>query len=136
MTSLFDGEDQFRITHQEMIKGIAGYGYHDTLTVPIIENTAYEHELADSLGDCIRNNPKSIAVLVRRHGMYVWGSTWEEAKRHGECLHYLFEIAINMHRLGMDFLVPPAPVTNSGKIAGKRSFGEIEASTDGHSGHK
>ena len=66
-----------------------------------------EHELADSLGEAIAKNPKSCAILVRRHGMYVWGDTWEEAKRHGECLHYLFEIAINMHKLGLDFNSPP-----------------------------
>ena len=36
-----------------MIKGIAGYGYFDELCIPIIENTAWEHELADSLGEAI-----------------------------------------------------------------------------------
>ena len=55
-------------------------------------------------------NPKSVAILVRRHGMYVWGKTWEEAKRHGECLHYLFEVAISMKKLGMDFQSAPAPL--------------------------
>lgn len=104
------GESSFRISHQEMIKGITGYGYFDELEIPIIENTAWEHELADSLGEAIANNPKAVAILVRRHGMYVWGKTWEEAKRHGECLHYLFEIAISMRKLGMDFTSPPAPL--------------------------
>lgn len=51
-----------------------------------------------------------MAILVRRHGMYVWGKTWEEAKRHGECLHYLFEVAISMKKLGMDFQSAPAPL--------------------------
>jgi methylthioribulose 1-phosphate dehydratase/enolase-phosphatase E1 len=97
-----------------MIKAIAGYGYFDELVVPIIENTAWEHELADSLGDCIRRNPKAVAVLVRRHGMYVWGATWEQAKRHGEGLHYLFEVAVNLRRLGViDLCAPPASVTVS-----------------------
>jgi len=110
VTSLCEGESSFRISHQEMIKGIVGHGYFDELVVPIIENTAHEHELADALGECIASNPKTCAVLVRRHGMYVWGRTWEEAKRHGECLHYLFEVAINMKKLGMDFNCPPLPV--------------------------
>ncbi len=96
-----------------MIKGIAGYGYFDTLRIPIIENTAWEHELADSLGEAIANNPRACAVLVRRHGMYVWGNTWEEAKRHGECLHYLFDIAIRMKQLGMDFNAPPRPLPSA-----------------------
>ena len=96
-----------------MIKGITGHGYFDELIVPIIENTAWEHELADSLGEIIKKYPKSYAVLVRRHGMYVWGKNWEEAKRHGECLHYLFEVAINMRKLGLDFNKPPSPMVAS-----------------------
>lgn len=108
-TALYDGEDAFRISHQEMIKGIAGYGYFDELVVPIIENTAWEHELADALGECIRANPRACAVLVRRHGMYVWGGTWEQAKRHGECLHYLFEVAVSLRRLGvLNLCAPPS----------------------------
>jgi methylthioribulose 1-phosphate dehydratase/enolase-phosphatase E1 len=94
-----------------MIKGIEGHGYFDELVIPIIENTAWEHELADSLGETIAKYPKACAVLVRRHGMYVWGSTWEQAKRHGECLHYLFDIAISMKKLGIDFNSPPKPVS-------------------------
>jgi methylthioribulose 1-phosphate dehydratase/enolase-phosphatase E1 len=47
-----------------MIKGIAGYGYFDQLIIPIIENTAWEHELADSLGETIAAYPKACAVLV------------------------------------------------------------------------
>jgi methylthioribulose 1-phosphate dehydratase/enolase-phosphatase E1 len=110
ITSLFEGQKEFTISHQEMIKGIDGYGYFDTLRIPIIENTAWEHELADSLGEAIANNPKACAVLVRRHGMYVWGNSWEQAKRHGECLHYLFDIAIRMKQLGMDFNSAPKPL--------------------------
>ena len=125
VTSLFEGKTEFRISHQEMIKGINGYGYFDELAIPIIENTAWEHELADSLGEAIANNPKACAVLVRRHGMYVWGDTWEQAKRHGECLHYLFEVAIQMRKLGIDFNSPPKAVELADNhIVGKKRGGE------------
>ena len=127
VTSLFEGKTEFRISHQEMIKGINGYGYFDELAIPIIENTAWEHELADSLGEAIAKNPKACAILVRRHGMYVWGDTWEQAKRHGECLHYLFEVAIQMRQLGMDFNSPPKPVEegSSADVVGKKRSGEL-----------
>lgn len=96
-----------------MIKGIEGHGYYDDLVIPIIENTAWEHELADSLGEAIAKYPKAPAVLVRQHGMYVWGRSWEAAKRHAECLHYLFDSYIEIHKLGLlhlisnDNTVPP-----------------------------
>lgn len=37
----------------EMIKGIKGHGYYDELVVPIIENTAYEYELTESLAKAV-----------------------------------------------------------------------------------
>ena len=73
ITAIFDGKSEVRISNQEMIKGIQGYGYYDELVIPIIENTAHEHELSDALGETIAKYPKAYAVLVRRHGMYVWG---------------------------------------------------------------
>lgn len=36
-----------------MIKGIKGHGYYDELVVPIIENTAYEYELTESLAKAV-----------------------------------------------------------------------------------
>ncbi|KAF5731885.1 bifunctional methylthioribulose-1-phosphate dehydratase/enolase-phosphatase E1 [Tripterygium wilfordii] len=64
----------------EMIKGIQGHGYYDELVVPIIENTAYENELTDSFAKAIEAYPKTTAVLVRNHGVYVWGDSWISAK--------------------------------------------------------
>lgn len=115
ITAICDGESEFRITHQEMIKGLAGFGYHDELVIPIIENTARESELADSLARAMEKYPNAWAVLVRRHGIYVWGDSWEAAKRHGECLHYLFEAAIEMHRLQLDYKSAPLGTSSSRK---------------------
>ncbi|KAJ0394812.1 hypothetical protein P43SY_008597 [Pythium insidiosum] len=111
VTALCDGQTEFRITHQEMIKGLAGFGYHDELVLPIIENTAVESQLADSLAEAMQRYPRAPAVLVRRHGIYVWGDSWEAAKRHAECLHYLFDAAIEMHKLRLDYTTaPPLPL--------------------------
>ena len=98
-TLLFD--KKFRIKNMEMQKGVEGYGAFDTLEVPIIDNTAYECDLADSLEAAIRDNPKSHAVLVRNHGVYVWGKDWKQAKTHAECYDYLFQAAGRMKQLGI-----------------------------------
>lgn len=97
---------EFRITHMEMIKGILGHGYYDELVVPIIENTAYERELTESLSEAISAYPKTTAVLVRNHGIYVWGDSWISAKTQAECYHYLFDAAIKLHQLGIDWASP------------------------------
>ncbi|XP_074373488.1 putative bifunctional methylthioribulose-1-phosphate dehydratase/enolase-phosphatase E1 2 [Apium graveolens] len=94
---------EFRITHMEMIKGIEGHGYHDELVIPIIENTAYERELTESFTKAIEAYPKTTAVLVRNHGVYIWGETWISTKTQAECYHYLFDASIKMHQLGLDW---------------------------------
>ncbi|KAF7297620.1 Methylthioribulose-1-phosphate dehydratase [Mycena kentingensis (nom. inval.)] len=96
----------FTISHQ-MIKGvrISGTGkalsYLDTLEVPIIEKTPNEEDLKDSMADAMAQSPAAAAVLVRRHGVYVWGSDWEKAKTQAECLNYLFEIGVKMKQAGL-----------------------------------
>lgn len=98
-TLLFD--DEFAISHLEMIKGISGMAYGDRLVVPIIDNTARECDLADSLEEAILAYPNTHAVLVRRHGVYIWGKDWIQAKTHAECYDYLFRAAVEMRRMGI-----------------------------------
>ncbi|XP_026744450.1 probable methylthioribulose-1-phosphate dehydratase [Trichoplusia ni] len=117
-TLLYDKE--FVITHQEMIKGIkdASLGrylrYDEKLVVPIIENTPFEKDLAGSMAEAIRQYPGTSAVLVRRHGVYVWGDTWQQAKTMTECYDYLFEMAVEMKKLGLDPAFNPETVQNGG----------------------
>ncbi|XP_050218822.1 probable bifunctional methylthioribulose-1-phosphate dehydratase/enolase-phosphatase E1 [Mercurialis annua] len=112
---------EFRITHMEMIKGIKGHGYYDELVVPIIENTAYENELTDSLAKAIDEYPKTTAVLVRNHGIYVWGDSWIHAKTQAECYHYLFEAAIKLYQLGLDWSTPNhGPIQNVKGLQGSK----------------
>ncbi|MEM8606894.1 MAG: methylthioribulose 1-phosphate dehydratase [Myxococcota bacterium] len=94
--------ESFSVTELEMIKGIRGHGYHDELVVPIIDNTARECDLADSMAEAIVAFPKSESVLVRRHGVYVWGRDWVEAKTQAESYDYLFRVATEMRQRGLD----------------------------------
>jgi len=62
-----------------MIKGVrvGGIGptlsYLDTLEIPIIENTPNEEDLKESMAEAMVKYPNAPAVLVRQHGVYVWG---------------------------------------------------------------
>ena len=106
-TLVFDRE--FEVTHLEMMKGIRDTGYHDRLVVPIIDNTAHECDLADAMASAMADYPATQAVLVRRHGVYVWGRDWVEAKTQAECYDYLFEAAVRMKQLGHDPSTPEKP---------------------------
>jgi len=97
--------DVFECTEIEMIKGLAGHGYYDRVQVPIIDNTARECDLADRMAQAMQEYPGSHAVLVRRHGVYIWGRDWVHAKTQAECYHYLFEVAVRMRQLGLDAAV-------------------------------
>ena len=104
----------FEVTHLEMMKGIAGVGYHDRLQVPIIENTAHECDLADAMIEAMNGFPDTHAVLVRRHGVYIWGKDWIQAKTQAECYDYLFDAAVRMRQLGVDPAAVPATRSASG----------------------
>lgn len=96
-----------RVTHLEMLKGVGNHSYDDVLEVPIIDNRPSEDLLAEQLEMAIRKYPKCNAVLVRRHGLYVWGDSWEQAKAQCESFDYLFESAVKMKGMGLESgLVP------------------------------
>lgn len=63
-----------------MIKGVrvGGTGhalsYLDTLELPIIENTPHEEDLRESMAEAMKQYPEAAGILVRRHGVYVWGA--------------------------------------------------------------
>ncbi|KAF4320329.1 hypothetical protein BBO99_00000477 [Phytophthora kernoviae] len=132
--ALCDGKSEFRITHQEMIKGITGHGYADTLVVPVIDNEPKESALAEPIAKTMEAYPKTSAVLVRRHGLFVWGDSWEAAKRHAECLHYLFEVAIEMRKLQLDYTVPPVPTpsSNNNSARADKANGEATSMAEKH----
>lgn len=117
MCSLLWGDKvEFEISHIEQIKAlpklavnektgkvekIGSMQYFDKLVLPIIENTPHEEDLTDSLQEAIKNYPGTTAVLVRRHGIYVWGEDVWKAKVYNEALDYLLELAVKMKQSGI-----------------------------------
>jgi methylthioribulose-1-phosphate dehydratase len=112
ITMLFPGRE-FRCSHLEMIKGIRNtqigrnYEYDEELIVPIVENTLHEKDLKDRLGVCMEAYPETSACLVRRHGIYVWGEDWRQAKQMTECYDYLFDTVISLKQLGISSHLTP-----------------------------
>jgi methylthioribulose-1-phosphate dehydratase len=78
----------------EMLKGLAGIATHEHREwIPILDNDQDMARLAGRVGDVLRNSPAPHAFLLRRHGMYTWGRTLQEAVRHVEIVEFLLEAA-------------------------------------------
>lgn len=87
----FDGG--IRIAGWEMLKGLAGVRTHDHEEwLPIIENSQDMTALAHKLEDLLRDHPRIHGFLLRGHGLYTWGESLREAKRHVEILEFLLEV--------------------------------------------
>jgi methylthioribulose-1-phosphate dehydratase len=102
--------DVFEIERIEQIKGIpqgpgkkGNMGFFDRLRIPIIENTAKEEDLTESLERAMQEWPDTYAVLVRRHGIYVWGEDVARAKTICESLDWIFRLAVEMRGLGLQW---------------------------------
>jgi methylthioribulose-1-phosphate dehydratase len=76
----------------EMLKGLAGVTSHEHREwIPILENDQDMRRLARAAGKTLAQHEHAHALLLRRHGLYTWGDTVEEAERHVEILEFLLE---------------------------------------------
>jgi methylthioribulose-1-phosphate dehydratase len=79
----------------EMLKGLEGVRTHQHREwLPILENSQDMVELSQRVTQVLRENPGTHGFLLRGHGLYTWGSTLPEAKRHVEILEFLMEVLV------------------------------------------
>ena len=77
----------------EMLKGLAGVKTHEHKeVVPIIANSQDYDLLSGQIENVVRSNERIHGIYLRRHGLYTWGETISEARRHIEIFEFLFEV--------------------------------------------
>ena len=77
----------------ELLKGLSGVTTHEHVErVPILKNSQNFAELSAQLAGALRDFPGAHGVLLSRHGLYTWGESVAEARRHLEALEFLFEV--------------------------------------------
>lgn len=95
---LFPGKQFATIKHLELLKGFKGIKTHELeINIPVFDNTQDIRELAETVKPSILSQPFSYGLLLRGHGIYVWGESVEEAKRHLEVFEYIFKYYLNSH---------------------------------------
>ena len=92
LSDLYASEGGVTISGYEMLKGLQGVRTHDhSEWLPIIDNSQDMPALAESIAQTLNEHPNAHGFLLRRHGLYSWGETLAQAKRHIEILEFLLE---------------------------------------------
>ena len=91
-SDLYASEGGVKIEGYEMLKGLEGVRTHEhSEWLPIIDNSQNMPALAEMVGQTLKETPAAHGFLLRRHGLYSWGDTLAQAKRHIEILEFLLE---------------------------------------------
>jgi methylthioribulose-1-phosphate dehydratase len=92
LSDLYASEGGVTISGYEMLKGLQGVRTHEhSEWLPIIDNSQNMPALAESIAQTLSEHPNAHGFLLRRHGLYSWGETLAQAKRHIEILEFLLE---------------------------------------------
>lgn len=94
ISDLYGDQGKVTFTKHEIIKAFDIWKEDASITVPIVENYASIPKLAEEISGVIQ--PGVPGVLIRNHGIYVWGDSEFTAKRHLEAFEFLFEYQIKM----------------------------------------
>ncbi|MDA0346764.1 MAG: methylthioribulose 1-phosphate dehydratase [Verrucomicrobia bacterium] len=82
-----------RLTGFEMLKGLQGVKSHQhEELVPVFENSQDIPALARKVSARLRKQPNMHGFLLSGHGLYTWGKSVAEARRHVEIFEFLFEV--------------------------------------------
>ena len=77
----------------EVLKGLSSVtSYDHTERIPIVENSEDQIALSHVLENVLIENPSIHGIYIRRHGLYSWGETVEEARRNVEIFEFMFEV--------------------------------------------
>lgn len=100
LSRLLRADGVLKLKEYEILKGLSGIKTHEvTVEIPIFENTQDIPNLANLILHYLNGSSSCYGFLLVGHGMYTWGKSIEEAKRHVEVLEFLFECEYKMYQL-------------------------------------
>ncbi|MEU4519239.1 methylthioribulose 1-phosphate dehydratase [Amycolatopsis sp. NPDC024027] len=80
------------LREQEMLKGFGRAAHDDVVTIPVVPNSQDMRVLGEAFAAGFR--PDTPALIVARHGVYVWGDDLHQARHRLECLEWLLRFAV------------------------------------------
>jgi methylthioribulose-1-phosphate dehydratase len=99
LSNMYAPRGGIAIEGYEMLKGLMGVRTHEHREwLPILNNSQDISELSQNVSKCLRKHSDIHGLLLRGHGLYSWGASLQEAKRHIEILEFLMEVLVRSHQ--------------------------------------
>jgi methylthioribulose-1-phosphate dehydratase len=93
LSGVHEATGHVSLSDYELLKGLSNVATHEHVEqVPILRNSQNYAELKEQLAIALEKYPGAHGVLLSRHGLYTWGQSVAEARRHLEALEFLFEV--------------------------------------------
>lgn len=80
----------------EMLKGFGRAAHDDEVVIPVVPNDQDMTVLGDAFEKSYREDTP--ALIVARHGVYVWGKDLHQARHRAECLDWLLRFTVDTRR--------------------------------------
>ncbi|MCL5731200.1 MAG: methylthioribulose 1-phosphate dehydratase [Candidatus Thermoplasmatota archaeon] len=93
ISTRFEKAGGFRIEGYEMLKGLDNVSSHDhTEWIPVLPNSQNMPALSVHIEKLLAEREDLHCFMLAGHGLYVWGNTLDDAKRHAEAIEFLLEV--------------------------------------------
>ncbi|TAA21901.1 methylthioribulose 1-phosphate dehydratase [Pseudoxanthomonas winnipegensis] len=97
---LYAGAGHVRLEGYELLKAFHGNSTHEmAIEVPVLPNTQDMTVLAAQV-DALLDQGPLWGYLIDGHGLYAWGRSMAEARRHLEAFEFLFHCELELRKLG------------------------------------
>ena len=84
----------------EMHKSLRGITTHESsVRLPVFANDQDTFALGERIEQALGDDPAVPGYLLAGHGLYAWGTTMDDARRHLEGLEFLLQCALEERRL-------------------------------------
>lgn len=98
---LFAREGVVALQGWELQKALTGYTSHASrLDLPVFPNSQGMAEIEEKVSAWLEAGYPLYAYLIEGHGLYTWGRSMAEARRHLEALEFLLACELDLIRLG------------------------------------
>jgi methylthioribulose-1-phosphate dehydratase len=93
LSEFYLNKGEILLTGHEMLKALAGNTSHEVeVSLPILPNSQDMRAMAMTFKDLPIKPNQAPGILLAGHGLYAWGSSLFEARRHLETLEFLLEL--------------------------------------------